>query len=226
LRRFALDRHEAHGRALYRFTDRLVVSGVVLLPLYKRLDISWRDQPHGMAELADLASPEMRSCACLHGHYARRLRREKFQHLRSPQFLAEHDDARRIRNKVVQAFVSSSALKGGLPIQSPKPRNCRGSACDLRESRSRIGVLFRHVGHRHGNPRLRENWRNNIAQPPALWRHEKLIDKTLGPFGIKGVGFTDGLGEESIRAAAEQALADGRVAMTFIETPSKYFVSE
>jgi hypothetical protein len=50
LRRVALDRHEAHGRALDGFTNRLGVSGVVLLPLYKRLDIGRWDQLHVMAE--------------------------------------------------------------------------------------------------------------------------------------------------------------------------------
>jgi methionine-gamma-lyase len=49
---------------------------------------------------------------------------------------------------------------------------------------------------------------------------EVLIGKTLAPFGIKGVGFTDGLDEKSIRFATERAMADGRVAMIFIETPS------
>jgi hypothetical protein len=44
--------------------------------------------------------------------------------------------------------------------------------------------------------------------------------KTLAPFGIKGVGFTDGLDEQKIRSAAEHARADGRIAMIFIETPS------
>src|SRR6202035_5064867 len=40
------------------------------------------------------------------------------------------------------------------------------------------------------------------------------------PFGVKGVGFTDGLDEQKIRSAAERARADGRIAMIFIETPS------
>jgi cystathionine beta-lyase/cystathionine gamma-synthase len=40
------------------------------------------------------------------------------------------------------------------------------------------------------------------------------------PFGVKGVGFTDGLDEQKIRSAAEHARADGRIAMIFIETPS------
>jgi len=55
---------------------------------------------------------------------------------------------------------------------------------------------------------------------PLYGGTEVLIGKTLAPFGIKGVGFTDGLDEESIRLAAERAMADGRVAIVFIETPS------
>lgn len=55
---------------------------------------------------------------------------------------------------------------------------------------------------------------------PLYGGTEVLIDKTLAPFGVKGVGFTDGLDEENIRAAAERARAEGRVAMIFIETPS------
>ena len=55
---------------------------------------------------------------------------------------------------------------------------------------------------------------------PLYGGTEVLIDKTLAPFGVKGVGFTDGLDEEKIRSAAERARADGRIAMIFIETPS------
>ena len=55
---------------------------------------------------------------------------------------------------------------------------------------------------------------------PLYGGTEVLIGKTLAPFGIKGVGFTDGLDEESIRLAAARAMADGRVAIVFIETPS------
>ncbi len=55
---------------------------------------------------------------------------------------------------------------------------------------------------------------------PLYGGTETLIDKTLAPFGIKGVGFTDGLDEESIQLAAGRAMLDGPVAMIFIETPS------
>ncbi len=55
---------------------------------------------------------------------------------------------------------------------------------------------------------------------PLYGGTEVLIDRTLAPLGLHGVGFIDGLDERGIRAAAEQAMARGRIAMIFIETPS------
>lgn len=55
---------------------------------------------------------------------------------------------------------------------------------------------------------------------PLYGGTEVLIDRTLAPLGMKGVGFTDGLDGANIRAAAERAGAGGRIAMIFIETPS------
>ncbi len=55
---------------------------------------------------------------------------------------------------------------------------------------------------------------------PLYGGTEVLIDRTLAPLGVKGVGFTDGLDAINIRAAAERACAEERVAMIFIETPS------
>jgi methionine-gamma-lyase len=55
---------------------------------------------------------------------------------------------------------------------------------------------------------------------PLYGGTEVLIEKTLSPFGIEAEGFNDGLDEASIRAAADRAMAKGRVAMVFIETPS------
>lgn len=55
---------------------------------------------------------------------------------------------------------------------------------------------------------------------PLYGGTELLIDRTLAPLGIKGVGFTDGLSGDNIRAAAARAGANGRIAMIFIETPS------
>ena len=39
---------------------------------------------------------------------------------------------------------------------------------------------------------------------PLYGGTEVLIDKTLASFGVKGVGFTDGLDEQKIRSAAER----------------------
>jgi methionine-gamma-lyase len=55
---------------------------------------------------------------------------------------------------------------------------------------------------------------------PLYGGTEVLIEKTLSPFGIEAEGFNDGLDEATIRAAGDRAMAKGRVAMIFIETPS------
>jgi len=55
---------------------------------------------------------------------------------------------------------------------------------------------------------------------PLYGGTEVLLDRTLAPFGVKGVGFTDGLDEKNILSAAEKASEEGRIAMIFIETPS------
>ena len=68
---------------------------------------------------------------------------------------------------------------------------------------------------------------------PLYGGTEVLIDETLAPFGVKGVGFTDGLDEQKIRSAAERARADGRIAMIFYrdaiksdEQPRRYRARE
>lgn len=55
---------------------------------------------------------------------------------------------------------------------------------------------------------------------PLYGGTEVLIGKTLQPFGIRDMGFNDGLDESSIRSAAERAMKGGRIGMIFIETPS------
>src|ERR1019366_60817 len=55
---------------------------------------------------------------------------------------------------------------------------------------------------------------------PLYGGTEVLIERTLAPFGIRAIGFKDGLDEDSIGIAAKRAMADSRVAMIFIETPS------
>jgi methionine-gamma-lyase len=55
---------------------------------------------------------------------------------------------------------------------------------------------------------------------PLYGGTETLIGKILAPYDIRAAGFTDGLDEEGVRAAADRAMAKGRVAMIFVETPS------
>jgi methionine-gamma-lyase len=60
-----------------------------------------------------------------------------------------------------------------------------------------------------------------VHSRPLYGGTEVLIDKTLAPLGVKGIGFSDGLDEQNIRATAERARAEGRIAMIFIEMPSR-----
>jgi methionine-gamma-lyase len=55
---------------------------------------------------------------------------------------------------------------------------------------------------------------------PLYGGTETLIERTLAPFGLSSVGFTDGLDEAAIRRAADAAMEKGRIAVIFIETPS------
>lgn len=55
---------------------------------------------------------------------------------------------------------------------------------------------------------------------PLYGGTEVLFGNTLAPFDIRAIGFKDGLDEKSIGFAAERAMADRRIAMIFIETPS------
>jgi methionine-gamma-lyase len=55
---------------------------------------------------------------------------------------------------------------------------------------------------------------------PLYGGTEVLFGTTLAPLGIRAIGFTDGLDEKCIRIAADHAIADRRIAVIFIETPS------
>lgn len=59
-----------------------------------------------------------------------------------------------------------------------------------------------------------------LHSQPLYGGTETLLARTLADFGIKAVGFSDGVDEKAIRAAADAALAKGRVSAIFIETPS------
>ncbi|MDB5512641.1 MAG: methionine gamma-lyase [Enterovirga sp.] len=59
-----------------------------------------------------------------------------------------------------------------------------------------------------------------LHSQPLYGGTETLITKTLKPFGIEGVGFSDGVSPSSMRDGARAAMATGRVSAIMIETPS------
>ncbi len=59
-----------------------------------------------------------------------------------------------------------------------------------------------------------------LHSQPLYGGTETLIAKTLANFGIQAVGFGDGVDGASIRAAAKEAQAKGRVSVVLIESPS------
>ncbi|MFK4492260.1 transposase [Bradyrhizobium sp. USDA 336] len=93
---FALHGHEPHGRPLGCFADRFGVSGIVLLPLHERLDVTWSNQPDSMSQLRNLPRPVMAAGTCLHGDRAGRLRGKEPKHLIAAQLFPEQHTSRRI----------------------------------------------------------------------------------------------------------------------------------
>ncbi len=59
-----------------------------------------------------------------------------------------------------------------------------------------------------------------LHSQPLYGGTETLIAKTLANMNISGVGFSDGVDEDSIRTAVSEARAKGRIAAIMIETPS------
>ena len=59
-----------------------------------------------------------------------------------------------------------------------------------------------------------------LHSQPLYGGTETLLAKTLLNMGISAVGFSDGVSEEAMRAAAEQALGKGRVSVILTETPA------
>jgi len=78
------------GQLHHRRRVRLRIGRVVLLALHERLDVGRRDQPHLMAQLADLAPPEVRTAAGFHRYDTRSQLPEESQHLIPSQLLAQH----------------------------------------------------------------------------------------------------------------------------------------
>ena len=93
----ALGLNEPHRRPLNRFADSLGICSIVLLPLHKRLDVAWRDQPGLVTQARNLPRPVVAAAASFHRNQAARLAGEERQHLLSPKLLPEDHGAGRIR---------------------------------------------------------------------------------------------------------------------------------
>ena len=59
-----------------------------------------------------------------------------------------------------------------------------------------------------------------LHSQPLYGGTETLFSKTLTPFGIESEGFVNGLDGAEMQAAAERAVARGKVSVIMIETPS------
>src|SRR5260370_7388125 len=59
-----------------------------------------------------------------------------------------------------------------------------------------------------------------LHSQPLYGGTETLLAKTLAGLSIGAIGFADGIDENAVRLAAEDAMRKGRVAMIFIETPA------
>jgi hypothetical protein len=64
---FTLHGHEPHRQTLGGPADRLSIGRIALLSFGERLDMGGRDQAHLMAQLPDLAIPQVGAPACFHG---------------------------------------------------------------------------------------------------------------------------------------------------------------
>jgi len=59
-----------------------------------------------------------------------------------------------------------------------------------------------------------------LHSQPLYGGTETLLARTLHPFGVLSEGFADGIDAAIVRAAAEAALAKGRISVILVETPS------
>jgi methionine-gamma-lyase len=59
-----------------------------------------------------------------------------------------------------------------------------------------------------------------LHSQPLYGGTETLLARTLHPFGVLSEGFADGIDAATVRAAAEAALAKGRISVILVETPS------
>ena len=59
-----------------------------------------------------------------------------------------------------------------------------------------------------------------LHSQPLYGGTETLLAKTFANLGVAAVGFADGVNEDAVRMAAEEAMARGRVSVILIETPA------
>jgi methionine-gamma-lyase len=59
-----------------------------------------------------------------------------------------------------------------------------------------------------------------LHSQPLYGGTETLLTRTLAPWGLLAEGFADGVSEASVRAAAERAVARGRLSFVMLESPS------
>ena len=85
----ALHGNKPHGRARYRFADRLRIGLVGLAALDVALHVAGLHEPDIMPELEQLARPVVRAGAGFQADEARRLALEEFQHLAAAQLTAQ-----------------------------------------------------------------------------------------------------------------------------------------
>src|SRR5271167_4617171 len=91
-----LGRDEPHVRPGDRFTDRLGVSGIVLMPFYIGLYVGRRHQANGVAERLEFARPMMRRGAGFDADQARRHLLEEGQYIATLELTTQDDIALRV----------------------------------------------------------------------------------------------------------------------------------
>ena len=68
---FVLHGHKAHRRALCCLTNRFCIGSIILLTLHEGLHLSRRNEPHLMAQIADLVAQKRAPTTGFHRHNAR-----------------------------------------------------------------------------------------------------------------------------------------------------------
>jgi hypothetical protein len=89
----ALDGDEAHRRSAGRFTDRLGIGAVGLVPLDERFHVLRRNHPHFVSVFGYLPRPEMRGETGFERDQSRREADEKREDLASSDLPLEHTGA-------------------------------------------------------------------------------------------------------------------------------------